>query len=401
MLRMFKKSAYLSSFVFLAAVFSYGYRMVVERYLGLEAYGQVGIVLSLLNIVSIVILSAIPPAIARYRAEGRGVFGPALKFGYIGIGVGLVVFLCAPILISYYELSFNLVLLMAATIPVLTYVAIGRGMLQGSGRTTLFGFTQFLEELLRFGFAFALIFWSYFVFGAVFAILLASVVTALFVLFAVRDEKSNYSFKPMLKYMVPISITRLVDGIVLFIDVILLKLWVPLSVIGMYSIAGPISRIPLYVFASIATVLLPEVAKNKKKMGKLTKEAVMVGALVLIGIGILFAFPIYFMKLLFSTAGMTAGDLAATAAALRILLISSFFMGIYKIITSSIHGMGKAKKLVPIAVSVLIVDVVLIVLLAPIYGMIGAALGTMTAAVLASIGSYVVLRRSSKVKGKA
>lgn len=392
---MFRKSASLSAFVFLAAAFSYGYRMVVERYLGLEAYGQIGIVLSILNIISLVVLSAIPPAIARYRAEGEDVLGAALKFGWIGAGVGAVILLLSPVFMAYYELPFSFVVIIAGIVFALTFAAIGRGILQGSGRTGLFGFTQFLEELSKFAFAFLLILGSYLAFGAIFGILLAAVVTALFALFMVRKEKSGFGFRPLLDYMVPISITRVVDGVVLFIDILLLKLWVPLGVIGMYSIAAPISRIPLYVFTAIATVLLPEVARNKGKAKALTKSAVMVGALVLVGIGILFTFPVFFMQLLFSMEGMSAADIAATAATLRILLVSSFFMGIYKIITSSIQGMGMAQKVVPLAISVLVLDIILISLLVPVYGMIGAALGTMCSAALASVGGYVILKKSS------
>ena len=395
MSEMFRKTLYLSFFAVLSAAFAYGYRAIVQRMLGLEAYGQIGILLAVLNIVTLIFLSSIPPAIARYRAEGRDLLDSALKFGYLGIGIGIILLALSPLLVTYYEIPFSFAVVLAASVPVLTYVAVGRGILQGSGRTTMFGFTQFLEEASRFFFALLLILSAYLAFGAAFAIILGSVITAIFVIFVIRNESTGFSFRPLLDYMIPISITRVVDGVILNIDLLLLKLWAPLGVIGMYSIAGPLARVPLLIFAAIATILLPEVAKNKGKAKLLTRKAVLISGLVLAGILILILFPVFFIELLFSTAEMSPAELMTTANVLRILTVAGFFMGIYKIVTSAIQGMGLAKKIVPLAVAVLVLDVVLIIVLAPAYGMIGTSTATLVSSVFAAGGSSLILRKSS------
>ena len=389
---MFKESIWLSVLVAIGAIFNYGYRIVVQRMLGLEAYGQIGIIVAVLNVIGILFVSAIPPAVAKFRAEGRLVFRASLKFVYVGVALGLLMLLLAPLLVVYYSIPFPLVLVIALSAPVYTLVGAFRGILQGRSQTNLFGLSQILENLGKVVFAFALIYVGYGVLGAAGAILATGVMTAFVLWMLAREESKPSEFRPLLNYMAPISVAQGISAFVLNIDLLLLKLWAPLSIVGLYAIAGPVARIPIFAFSAIGTVLLPKIAGKKSEARLLTGKAIKVAIFGLVGLLVIMAFPEYIIRALFDLESVSAAEMAQTVLALRLLLLGSFFIGVFKIIASAIQGLGEAMRLVPVTIGVLALDIVLCLVLIPDYGMVGAASATLVAGIVASGISIFMLK---------
>jgi len=387
---MLRKSVSLSFLALLAAGGSYAYRIGIARLLGQEAYGTVAVALALVNLVSLVLLSAIPPAIAKFRAEGKKVFGASYYFAILGALLGVLLIVASPLL-SWTDLPFSLLVLIAAALPIGMMMAVGRGLLQGAKRTDAFGVSQALQEISKFVIALGLILGGYGIFGAVAGIPLSFVLVLAFVFFLVRKERERASFtefKRVVKYALPIAVTRVVDAFILNIDLLFLKMWFPLGTVAMYAAAGPLARIPLIAFSSIATVLLPEVSARKDKTKALTKKASLISILVLFGILVLIAFPQYFI-ILFGSEYVTL----ETILVLRILALASFFIGLYKIFAASLQGLGKAKEVAVFTLLVLLIDVLLNVSLIPVYGMVGAAASTLFASVIAAGGAFLILKR--------
>ncbi|MFH1786090.1 MAG: oligosaccharide flippase family protein [archaeon] len=391
---MFKQSLKLIIFAGIAMILRYGYRISISRGMGLEAYGRVGVAMTILDVFVLFLLSSIPPTMAKFRAEGGLVLKSAYKFMYLGLGSSVLLLALSPVVMKYMEIPFTYILIISGCILVGTVTAIFRGIMQGTHRTDEFGISQIVTAAGFFGFVLLSLYLGIGEIGAVLALFAGMSLPAFYLYPKVKLEKSDGDhFGKMWRYLVPISATRIIDAFVLNIDLLMLKIWYPATVIGMYSIAGPIAGLPMVAFSSIATVLLPKVSASKKDGRMLTKKAAQISVVIILGVLVLILLPKFFIKILFNPQ-LTELEWAQTVATLRIMAFSTVFIGIYKLVAASLQGMGMAKELCYFTVMVLAVEILIGAAVIPEYGMLGAAGTTLVASGVAVTGALALLRRS-------
>jgi stage V sporulation protein B len=383
-----KKSLELSAAGAASAGFIYAYRILSARTFGQEEYGLLSLMLAITNIMVLVFMSAVPPAIAKFVAErekAKETYRSALwLFPRIGVLLGVLLVLATPLLEAAFGLEglFLYLALIAISFPITMVLAVDRGWMQGTENIREFGVSQALEQALKFGFLAGSIYLGYRTGGALLAGLLGTVVAAIYArrLIKIGPGKTN-GIKPIMDYFIPISMTRMIDGFVMNLDTILLKLWVSLEVIGIYNAASPLARIPMIAFAAVSTIVLPDVSGDKTHVRAKVRSALKFTVLLILpGIIVLGAYPSFFIRLFFG-AGYEEG-----AQALRLLLASSFFIGLYKIFSSALQGIGKPYTAAWIFVLVLAFDV---------YGMIGAAAANLASGIMAAgLAGYMLAKTS-------
>ena len=154
------------------------------------------------------------------------------------------------------------------------------------------------------------------------------------------------------------------------------------SYLGYYNIASPIARLPLVISSSVAVALLPAASEALALNGKeLVKKYVVhsyrylfIVFLPLCAFVIIFGHPI--MALLFPRAPL-AYSFAGTA--LSILVIGMAFFSVYGISASVLQGAGKPYPAMFFLVIGTFTNLILTIVLVPIFGLNGAAIATMTA----------------------
>lgn len=392
-----KKSLELSVAGAVSAGFIYAYRILAARAFGQEEYGLLSLMLAITNIMVLVFMSAVPPAIAKFVAgheKAKETYRSALwLFPRIGVVLGLLLVLGTPLLEKAFGLTgiFLYLAITAISFPVTMILAVDRGWMQGIGNMREFGVSQALEQALKFAFLAGSVYLGYRTGGALIAGLLGTAVAAIYARKLVRigPGKTN-GIRQIMEYFVPISMARVIDGFVMNLDTILLKFWVSLEVIGVYNAASPLARIPLIAFTAVSTIVLPDVSGDTGHVRAKVKSALKFTVLLILpGIIVLGAFPEFFIRLFFG-AGYSGG-----AQALRLLLASSFFIGLYKIFSSALQGMGKPYTAAWIFVIVLAVDLALNFMLIPAYGMIGAAGANLASGMIAAgLAGYMLAKTS-------
>ncbi len=392
-----KKSLELSIAGAASAGFIYAYRILAARAFGQEEYGLLSLMLAITNIIALVFMSAVPPAIAKFVAgheNAKETYRSALGlFPKIGVLLGVLLVLGTPLLEAAFGLKglFWYLAIIAASFPITMLLAVDRGWMQGIKDMREFGVSQALEQALKFAFLAGFVYLGYRTGGALLAGLLGTAVAAAYArrLVRVGPGKTN-GIRQIMSYFIPISMTRVIDGFIMNLDTILLKLWVSLEVIGVYNAASPLARIPLIAFASVSTIVLPEVSGDKRHVMAKVKSALKFTVLLILpGIIVLGAFPEFFIRLFFG-AGYAEG-----AQALRILLASSFFIGLYKIFASALQGIGKPYTAAWIFVIVLAFDLAANYMLIPTYGIMGAAGANLASGMIAAgLAGYMLIRNN-------
>jgi len=392
-----KKSLELSIAGAVSAGFIYAYRILAARAFGQEEYGLLSLMLAILNIIALVFMSSVPAAIAKFVAgheNAKETYRSALwLFPKIGVLLGALLVLGTPLLEAAFGLEglFWYLAIIAVSFPITMALAVDRGWMQGIKDMREFGVSQALEQALKFGFLAVSVYFGYRVGGALLAGLLGTAAAAVYARRLVRiGPGKKAGVRPIMGYFIPISMTRVIDGFVMNLDTILLKFWVSLEVIGIYNAASPLARIPLIAFTAVSTIVLPEVSGEKCHVMAKVKSALKFAVLMILpGIIVLGAFPSFFIRLFFG-AGYAEG-----AQALRILLASSFFIGLYKIFASALQGIGKPYTAAWIFVIVLAFDLAANFMLIPTYGIMGAASANLASGMIAAgLAGYMLAKNS-------
>ncbi len=393
-----RKSLELSIAGSASAGFIYAYRILAARAFGQEAYGLLSVMLAILNMTVLVFMSSAPAAIAKFVADGRNakeIYRSALwLFPRIGIGLGVLLVLATPLIEAQFGLGglFRYLGIIALSFPVIMLVAVDRGWLQGTKRMREFGKSQVIEQAGKFAFLVVSIYLGYSIGGALLAGLAGGVIALAYTRRRVRIENGDKrGARGLMHYFIPISMTRIIDGFIMNLDTILLTFWVGLGVIGLYNAAGPIARIPLIAFMAISAVVLPEVSGDHSKAREHLKNALKFAfILILPGIVLIGAFPGFFIGVFFGS------EYIGAAPALRILLASSFFIGLYKIFASALQGLGKPYTAAWIFLVVLGFDIIANIILIPQYSIIGAACANLASGVLAAGLAGIMIVRELK-----
>jgi O-antigen/teichoic acid export membrane protein len=236
--------------------------------------------------------------------------------------------------------------------------------------------------------------------NAILIIVLGQIVCAAFMLFAVlRELKPRWSFNwSVFRHEISYGLRSypgiLTEVAVWRLDQMMLAIFAPSAVVGLYTVAVAIAEITATLASSVADALLPEVAASERRnestalMGKTLRLTLYAQLLVLIPLWI--AAP-FIMRIVYGE-----GFVEATGA-LRLLLVASMIWSAAMIIISGLNGLGHPGLSTVARLCSTVTTVVSLYWLLPLWGINGAAVSSLLGYGTMLVIALICLSRKQKI----
>ena len=197
-------------------------------------------------------------------------------------------------------------------------------------------------------------------------------------LFNIKTSFNINSLKELISYSSFIMLNS-VGGLILgYMDGVCLNLFRGLNVVADYrNVAMPITNIIIYISTSIITVLFPMISELWEKGDKkILCYGIEKAYLYILAIGLpisllLFVFPIIVINLLFGLNYITASEI------IRVLSFSALFSSLSSLGFNILNAIGKVKTSNKVLYIGAFLNLVLNLLLIPLFGGVGAGIATL------------------------
>lgn len=408
----------------------YIYRFLMATLLGPTNYGIVGLTLPFQGIFQILSAGGLPPAIAKYVSEYKALnyddlanqtVQTALKImAFLGLLMGLLMFFfVGPWLgdILHKPEAIWAFRAVGLITPFSVIVGAYRGAFQGVYKMEYILYTRAVEQLFMTLFAVIFIVVGLSAFGAVLGSSVGFALSALsaFIIFrrymkeylppissdfvfTVRDELKLAG--RLVKYAIPVSVSALAEMAIYSACTIIMGYFLTSTLIGYYTAADPIGRLPLMISSSLATTILPAVSEAFALKDKVLLEKYVTNSYKY---GMIFVVPMCIGIALLSEAIMsvvyfTHPSYVFGATSLAILVIGMTFYSVFTISSSIVQGIGNPRIPMYILLLGTIVTVGLGFYLIPLMGINGGALSITFASLVMMIPMVIITFRITKTK---
>jgi stage V sporulation protein B len=408
-----KKFALDVSITFIASVISMLFGFVITvllgRYLGAGDLGLYRMVSTIYGIAMLFAAIGIPVAIIKYVAEYKGdrnktnsiVSAGVITSLLLGIGFSVLFYLSSGIFEEIFKMS-GLAGLLKILSPVFPFALVGGillGMLNGLREMKKYGTAMIIQSVLMMVISILLIYFGFGVAGVVIGVVLASVGWCLYLLLITREyfeitfEEYADNTKNMLVFGAQIFGANAINMINYQADIILIGYFLTATDVGYYAVAVGLSKFFWIIPQAVQSITYPATSEywsknNHSALQLMIDKSMKYTACVLLPIGLGVGF---FAKEIIT---LIFGDgFVHAVLPLQILIVGTVVFGLIKSVGSSVTGMGRpdiALKLVCISATT---NVVLNVLLIPIYGIAGAAVATTVSLFIGSLlGIFVTVK---------
>ena len=381
------------SLLFSGALINFG----LGRFLGPSAYGQFGIVYAIATVINLLLTPGIIQAVSKFVAENKSQAGSIAKSMLkrqllLGIVLGAVYYLLASPVASVLKDSSLALLLKIQTPLVLIYVlsAVYAGYLAGKGRFGINATELLIYSSSRLIITFAL---AYFfsLAGAVIALPAAALIGLVyFFFFSKIQESGSYDTKKVYSFAVPITAFIGLIALFLNIDLFLVKaLLQDNALVGYYTAAGVVSRIPYFVLSALGIVMLPKVAEKlaaKQSAKKFVQDAFRYVIIILVPAAALIAATGKLLVML-----LYRSEYAAAGIPLSILAVGTAALTITYLFAIVVNASGSPAFSAAVAAGMLALSAALSLALIPRYYLVGAATATALTSLLSMIIMFAVV----------
>lgn len=410
----------------------YLYRFLMASLLGPAMYGILGLTLPFQGIFQILAAGGLPPAIAKYVSQynaleeedmARQTVLTAIKIMiFLGLLMGfLMVFLIGPYLADVVFKNPKALLPLQAVgliTPFSVIVGAYRGAFQGVYKMEYIVATRAVEQVFMIlcatGFVLIGLQATGGVLGSVVGFM-ASASTGVLIYrkymgkYIKKEKSADFVFtrrdeiklaKQLIFFAIPVTITALAEMIIYSISTFIMGIFLADSLIGYYTAADPIARLPLVISLSIATTILPAASaaystKNKEQLDRYVFKSYEYSLILTVPLCIfitVFAHPI--MRVVY----FTNAAYASGASALGILVIGMTFYSIYGVSTGIIQGIGYPKITMYILLLGSALNVVLNWFLIQKMGIVGGAMATTIATIILTIPTIIYTLKKTQAK---
>jgi O-antigen/teichoic acid export membrane protein len=258
-----------------AGIGGFVYHAVAGRVLGPKAYGEVASLVALFTVgttVTLILILVIARYAAHLDAEGRpgAIKHVVMRTCRLLIAPGVAVSLLGLALAVPAAAFLNLaspvpVIWLGVAMAVYWYVAVPRGVLQGTQRFPSLALNLSGEVIARTGFLALLLFLGLGVTGAVIALLMGALLALGLGGFSIRDYLQLEPETVRMRTLVSFALTATAGtvGIILLynLDVVLAKHFLPAHQAGIYAGLNKIGTILYFLTLSVSQVLFPRVVE--------------------------------------------------------------------------------------------------------------------------------------------
>ena len=322
---------------------SYLYHLLMGRMLGPVGYGELESVIAILYLL-IIIGTTLTLVVAKFIADLKGkenlgginfllsYFNRQL-FIYGGL-LCLLLIAISPLIALFLRLDSVVPLIFASfSFFIGLLLALNRGVLQGLLRFKELSASSICENGLKVIIATALVFFGFWVQGAVLALFLAGFIAFVFTLFLLRSvrrispKKPDFNKKIFVSFAIPVFLANLSFTSLYTADIILVKHFFPSYEAGLYAALSVLGKIIFFGSSPITMVMFPMVA-NHRSQGKnyryLLNTAILLVLIICFGINVVyFLLPKLMVLLLFGSNYLAASWLVGWMG----IFISTYALG--------------------------------------------------------------------------
>ena len=387
----------IASGIFMAS--GYVVNVWLGRLLGPEDYGRFGVAISLLTILNVV-QAAVPQAVARAvaqdpaSADGTLRRGVELQLGtalILMVGMGLGAWPIAALL-GDPKLVGPLVLC-ALVLPPYGLLTLLIAFHNGRRFYTRQALTQATYAITKAAGAIGLAY-AFRLPGALVGYILAACVSVIVGWHRLWAPRSSVSSRQLVRFAGPLSVYALASTGLMSADIFFVKAMVASpDAAGYYAAGQNIARIPLFLVAGLAAIILPAVAAAGQRgaaAAATTASRALRWALIIVipMSAVILATSTPLVELVYSASYRPAGTvLAILSPAMAALAMASIVAGI-------LSGVGRVGPPASFSVAGLAVTLVVCLVLTPLAGAEGAAMATLIGSLVALIGMVLALWRA-------
>jgi O-antigen/teichoic acid export membrane protein len=286
---------------------SYAFHLLSARYLGPSAYGDVATLSAINNVLTLPLMGVqffVARHVAMTLAANRGLNDGSYVTGFsaamlaAGCAITLLLLAFSPAIRAVVSVdSFPAVIftVLAAAPSFLAPVLLGA--IQGSQRFVMLAVAMAVPPVVRIGLVAAALVHGLGVAGAMGATLLASMITVVIPLAALRRSLGSGSWRPRLlrteaRALVPVVVGMLAVTLLSTDDLLAAKISLAAHEAGLYGAASLIGRVILYVPFAIVTVLIPKVSarvSSDRDTDEIAASSFVATALFCLGISVVYA----------------------------------------------------------------------------------------------------------------
>jgi stage V sporulation protein B len=400
-----KDSTILMVAFLVTSIFDYIFNVSLGWLLSPEDYGTYGVSIAFLLLLSLFVNSGFPWATAKYLSEEND-----KKIKYKVFKSSLVANFFIAITVSILFLLTYLFLLRENYTPILTVIILVtivssfrftyQKALQGFFMFKETGTIQIIDVFIKLVLGVGLVYLGFGVLGALMGFLISGLVSLMFMAYLLRNFKfwrgNGWIDFRVFSFAMPTFFGMLAIALFQNIDILGVKFLTEEAasdeLAGYYQAALVLARIPIYLVGVVMIVLFPFISKYSKSGNENYSSASL-------KFSILFIFPIVlavslipesFIRLMYPEV-YTRGS-----GALSIVALGMGFLGIIYILTQIFQGMGRPRVPVGILVPAVIIQIILLLILTPKAGLMGAASATTLACLF---GMVLLIRAYRKISG--
>lgn len=373
--------------------------VVLGRYLGADDLGLYRMVNTIFGTVMLFVTIGIPAAVIKYVAEFRDndkKLGQIVSGGLItSILLGLISFIFIYVSASLFAAVFHmpelsgLLKILAFAFPFSVVTGMLFGLLNGLREMTKNAWISIIQSASMLIFTFLLIF-NYGVNGAVVGIVFSYVMTTLLLIFVQKIPNltfSNFSDNAfqLINFGSKTVLSNAINLINYQADILMIGYFMTKTDVGVYSVAVMFAKLIWILPDSIQKITFPLISEyHAKEMNGsihiLVDKCMKYSCLFLVfGTTFFIFFGNRVISLIFGA------EFEHSYFPLIILLIGTVLYGITKSVGSIFASVGKVSLVYKIPLISAISNIVLNIVLIPIYGMNGAALATTISLIVSTV----------------
>ena len=413
-----RKFAFDVSWVFISQVVTLAtgflLSVILGRFLGAAPFGLFTMTLTIYTIASMVAGIGIPTAIVKYVAEFKenkeklnifvscGVVNSVI-FGAIA---GTVLFTLSNTLANVFNMPelTGLIEIIAFSLPFLVVNNTLLGLLNGLREMKSYSFRTVFRSALLLGFTILFVGIGLGIKGAVLAVL-SSEVGTLFLLIFISRNFFNFviqdyvkTTRELVKFGSQLFLASAIYMVNTYTDTLLVGFFLMDKDVGIYAIAIALSKSFLIIPGSLSTVTYPAISEYNSKgshesVGNLINKSMKYSLIILSILGILIVFFSKDIILL-----LLKPEFLPAVTPIAILILGMIFFGSMSSIGSAFTAVGRPDIPFKTNMFAAVVNLSLDVVLIPILGITGAAIGTATSFSVLTILAIYLLNKILNVK---
>jgi len=385
-MRRFKETVIVFSATALSFLSAFALHFFLGRFLGPTEYGQYGVVLNIAWITGIP-LGVLGLTVIKFSAVFNAKKDMALLKGLI---IDFMKFsLILNLLFAVFYLLFSVplsdilggglvsfIIVLAVSFPFSGVSGVFFSFIQGVGKVYPYSLVTVLGPILKLVFAVILVLSGFGVFGALLSLTISSIGLIIICLFFVRDffkTKAKHTNRGVfLRFTIPVLFANLFFNLVLYFDLFFVSSLLGAEQAGYYNAAVTLSRAFLMSSAVLA-VFFPEFNKDsvfsdsESLRSNLKWALLYTGFICLAGITVFWLFGDLVISITYSSSFLPAVPL------LKVLSIGYSFFSLFNVLLYALWSFGKHKIVGFFGLVIFVLDLILLSLIIPSFGVIGAA----------------------------